>query len=82
MREHQQPEPPHRSRRFQVGDPVRIVQGPDRDRSGVIVSIDPASARPYLVKFNEHWYIHFAADRLAPAPHWPHAIEQDAAASH
>ena len=80
MSEHQHPEPWRRSLRYRVGDTVRIVHGPDRGRIGVLISINPASARPYLVKFNEHWYVHFAEDRLAPASNGPHAIQHDAAA--
>ena len=58
-------EPPRWQLRYHTGDTVAIVRGPDRGRTGEVISINPASARPYLVKFNEHWYIHFAEDRLA-----------------
>ena len=64
---------------YQVGDMVRVVQGADRGRTGELISINPASARPYLVKFNEHWYIHFAEDRLVLAPSQQHARWRDAA---
>ena len=61
-------EPRRRGLRYHVGNTVTIVQGPDRGRIGEVISINPASARPYLVKFNESWYIHFAEDRLVLAP--------------
>ena len=81
MSEHQHPEAQRRSLRYRAGDTVRIVRGPDRGRIGVIVSINPASARPYLVKFSAHWYMHFADDRLSPAPNSSHSFQHDAAAS-
>jgi ribosomal protein S4E len=50
--------------RFHQGDRVHVVQGVDTGRSGVIVSVNPRSARPYQVKLAEGWYVHFAEDRL------------------
>ena len=50
--------------RFHTGDRVYIVQGVDTGRTGVIVDINPRSARPYQVKLAEGWYVHFAEDRL------------------
>ncbi len=81
MTTHHDTAPPRRSFRYHVGDRVYIVQGPDRGRTGAVISINPASVRPYLVKFNESWYIHFAEDRLTLAPHgWP-SRQHDAADS-
>ncbi len=54
--------------RYQVGDVVHITQGPDQGRRGMIIQVNPASARPYLVKCSDIWYVHFAEDRLAAAP--------------
>ncbi len=51
--------------RYQIGDRVRIVQGVDRGRSGEVVDVYPASARPYMVRLSDDWYVHFAEDRLA-----------------
>ena len=50
--------------RFHTGDQVCIVQGVDTGRTGVVVDINPRSARPYQVKLAEGWYVHFAEDRL------------------
>lgn len=50
--------------RFHTGDHVYIVQGVDMGRTGVVVGINPRSARPYQVKLAEGWYVHFAEDRL------------------
>lgn len=50
--------------RFHAGDYVRVVQGVDTGRSGVVVDVNPRSARPYQVKLAEGWYVHFAEDRL------------------
>ena len=62
-------EEPWKSLRFKRGDKVDIVQGVDAGRNGEIIAIYPASARPYLVKIREGWYVHFAEDRLAIASH-------------
>lgn len=51
---------------FRIGDRVRVVQGPDRGRIGVITGLYPKHARPYCVRLREGWYVHFAADRLMP----------------
>ncbi len=53
--------------RYRVGDRVRIIRGPDRGRTGTIIQVNPASARPYLVTCSDTWYVHFAEDRLAHA---------------
>ncbi len=50
--------------RFHPGDHVCIVQGVDTGRTGVVVDVNPRSARPYQVKLAEGWFVHFAEDRL------------------
>ncbi len=51
--------------RYRIGDRVRVVQGPDTGRKGVITEIYPTHARPYRVQLGDGWYVHFAEDRLA-----------------
>ena len=53
--------------RYKVGDVVDIVEGADRGRAGEIVDIFPTHLRPYVVKINDSWYVHYPEDRLAPA---------------
>ena len=53
--------------RYKVGDLVDIVQGADRGRSGEIVDIFPTHTRPYVVRINPAWYVHYPEDRLAPS---------------
>ncbi len=57
--------------RYKVGDVVDIVAGVDRGRCGEIVDIFPTHTRPYVVKINDSWYVHFPEDRLAPARYVP-----------
>ena len=52
---------------YKKGDVIRVVQGVDTGRTGEIVDVYPESARPYVVKLGDGWYVHFAEDRLAPA---------------
>lgn len=47
---------------FHVGSQVRIIQGPDRGRTGRITAVYLRHARPYRVQLGEGWYVHFAAD--------------------
>lgn len=54
--------------RFKRGDMVEIVEGVDTGRNGEIIAVNPASARPYLVKIREGWFVHFSEDRLALIP--------------
>jgi len=53
--------------RYKIGDVVDIVEGVDRGRRGEIVDIFPTHTRPYVVRINDSWYVHFPEDRLAPA---------------
>ena len=52
--------------RYKIGDVVDIVAGVDQGRKGEIVDIFPTHTRPYVVKINDSWYVHYPEDRLAP----------------
>ncbi len=56
-----------RTKRYQVGQRVRVVKGVDAGRSGEIVQIYAGRDRPYVVKMNEAWFVHHPEGNLAPA---------------
>ncbi len=56
-----------RTKRYQVGQRVRVVKGVDAGRSGEIVQIYAGRDRPYVVKMNESWFVHHPEGNLAPA---------------